>query len=132
MADVFQGAAASLIVDGKLVELRHGDEIPDGVDNDTLQSLRDAGAFNEPVSPDDPFLTYAAMHEDAVSAEQLGMVADPEHDLAPAATPESEKGLSQLSRGELDELASSLGVDDPEGLANKDAVIAAISERQGS
>lgn len=56
---------------------------------------------------------------------------------AGAVTPEDEstaddKALGELSREELDERASDLGVENPEGLKTKDDVIEAIKEAQGA
>lgn len=58
---------------------------------------------------------------------------EPDEDPDPEPTLEEREGeLLQLKRDELDEMAAGLGVEDPEGLDNKPAVVAAILEAEAS
>ena len=49
----------------------------------------------------------------------------------PVEPPPEEPPLESLTRAELNDKAAALGVDNPAGLANKDAVIAAIRAAGG-
>lgn len=80
MADVFQGRSATLVIGERTVDLRTGDEIPSGADTATVDAMRDAGAFT-PALAGDALASELSANE--LAMRELGLVGDPERDLAP-------------------------------------------------
>lgn len=86
MPDVFQGRSATLKIGDELVDLQHGDTVPSGADKATVDAMRDAGAFTPPPGADSPTSELSA---NELANRELGLVGDPERDLAPPADVEA-------------------------------------------